>query len=509
MYTRFITTLLAIFSIICGYQMGFDPSVAASQTQTKYQISSVTTDIGTDSLEMNIFGNTSPAYTVSERFDPYRLIVDIADTELDASINPEKILPQNKLAKLQLSMIKDQDPSLARFEFTIGENATYDVQRIGNDLNIKILSQPGDPGATSISINSMKNADGTAQNGLDEAIFESPQQGAAGLKMPQASMGGELEELQDSFSFSGYKGERISVDFYKIDIHNVFRLFRQISGMNIIVDQAVNGTLTLALNDVPWEFALDVVMNLTGLQKEERYNTLVIYPKNKEFIWPEQAEDNLSFEADLEVIKEEALVIQESASQPAEIMQAKELLIKAYGLEKQGDYEGAVPLYEQAFELWPDNVRISNKLANIYLGRMQSNAKALYYAKKSLAIDPADTKAALYCAISSANMENTAEALECFAQSISADPPMKEALISYAAFSENNGQLEAALKLLDTFGSYYGETVHTMVSKARIYDKMGKRDMATKQYRSLLASGFQMRPDLKQYAESRVTAKNL
>lgn len=508
MYTRFTTTLLAIFSIICGYQIGMAPSVAVSQTQAIYKISSVTNDIKSDSLEMTIKGNSPPTYTVSERFDPYRLVVDLADTELDASIDPGKILPANKLAKVQLSILKDQDPSLARFEFTINDNATYDVQRIENDLNIKILSQPGDPAATTISINSMAAGETASKDGLDDSIFESPQEGGPGLQMPQSADEGELSQLEDSFSFSGYKGERISVDFYKIDLHNVFRFFREISGMNIIVDQAVNGSLTLALNDVPWEFALDVVMNLTGLQKEERYNTLVIYPKNKEFVWPAQAEDNLDFEADIEIVKEEALIIQESASQPAETMQAKELLLQAYKLETDNNYEDAVELYEQAHKLWPDNVRITNKLANLYLGRVGINTKALYYAQKSLAIESSDTKAALYAAISSANMERTAEALDFFAQSITDDPPRKEALLSYAAFSENNNQSEAALKLLDTYGNYYGENIHTMVSKARIYDKMGNREMATQQYRSLLASGLQMRPDLKTYVESRVTAGN-
>ncbi len=491
---------------MCTYQAGISPSVAEAQV---YKISGVTTDIKSDSLEMTISGNTNPAYTVSERFDPYRLIIDIADTELDPTISPERILPANNLAALNLSMLRDQDPPLARFEFAINDTSTYDVQRIDNDLNIKIMAQPGGTDATSINIASMATADGSSgQSGLDESIFESPQDGSAGLKMPQVQEGGELADFEDSFSFSGYKGERISVDFYKIDLHNVFRLFREISGMNIIVDQAVNGTLTLALNDVPWEFALDVVMNLTGLQKEERFNTLVIYPKTKEFVWPEQAEDNLSFEADIEVVKEEALIIQESASQPAAIMQAKELLLKAYKLEKENKYEAAVDLYEQAFKLWPDNSRISNKLANIYLGRMNNNAKAAYFAQRSLAIDPSDTRAALYCAISAANMERTAEALECFAQSISSDPPKKEALISYAAFTENNNRPDAALKLLDTYDKYYGTSVHTMVSRGRIYDKMGDRDKAKEAYRSLLASGLQMRPDLKAYIQSRVTAGN-
>ena len=409
---------------------------------------------------------------------------------------------------LNLSLLSDQDPPAARFEFTISENSTYDVQRIDNDLNIKIMGQPDENLGTSINIASMATSGSAGKAELDESIFESPQQGGEQLRMPEAAADDELSQLEDSFSFSGYKGERISVDFYRIDLHNVFRLFREISGMNIIVDQAVSGTLTLALNDVPWEFALDVIMNLTGLQKEERFNTLVIYPKNKQFVWPEQAEDNLSFEADIEVVKEEALIIQESASQPAEIMQAKELLIKAYQLEKENKYEAALDLYEQAFKLWPDNNRISNKLANIYLGRMNISSKAFYYAQQSLAIDPADTRAALYCAISAANMERTAEALECFAQSISDDPPKKEALVSYAAFTEINNRLDAALKLLETYEKHYGPTVQTLVSKARIYDKLGDRAKATQAYRSLLTSGLQMRPDLKAYIQSRVIAGN-
>ena len=114
------------------------------------------------------------------------------------------------------------------------------------------------------------------------------------------------------------------------------------------------------------------------------------------------------------------------------------------------------------------------------------------------------TRAALYAAIANANMDKIPEALEYFAQSVSGDPPMEEALISYAAFSEKNDQPEAALKLLETYARHYGETVHTMVSKARILDKMGRRDLATAQYRALLTAGFQMRPDLKDYVEARV-----
>ncbi len=68
-----------------------------------------------------------------------------------------------------------------------------------------------------------------------------------------------VKDKKTDFALAGYTEQRISVDFYKIDLHNVFRLIGEISGRNIVVDEKVNGSLTLALNDVPWDFVLDVI----------------------------------------------------------------------------------------------------------------------------------------------------------------------------------------------------------------------------------------------------------
>ncbi len=313
------------------------------------------------------------------------------------------------------------------------------------------------------------------------------------------------EAMKDSFGFSGYKSARISVDFYKIDLHNVFRLFRQISDINLVVDESVSGSLTLALNDVPWDFALDIILNLKDLKKEERHNTIVIYSAKNNFSWPERASDNLSFEADVEVIEQEALIIQQSVNQSAELMQAKELLRKAKIEEQNDDIEDAAMLYEKAFSLWPDNTKISNRLASLYLVNLGMNAKAVHFAKKSLKVDRKNYQAALYAAIASANMDQVSQAMEFFSQSISGTPPMKEALISYAAFSEEKGQPEAALKLLNKYSEVYSDTVNTMTSRARLYDSMGKTAQATEQYKKLLYSGYQLVPGLKKYIRGRLT----
>jgi len=498
MYTRLIKTTLAIISVIYLSHSLAQTVLAADQAQTgsTYQVGAIKTEIGSDNLSLLLIGDSAPAYTVSERFDPYRLVVDIAEAEFNSEINLDQLLPENDIAKLHLSILKDQEPAIARLEFALGENSTYDVQRVLNNLRIEIT-------APAVADEPAAAPPAAQDDPVDDSLFETP---TADITMtePEARQRTEAEEMEDTFSFSGYRSERISVDFYKIDIHNVFRLFREISDMNIIVDEAVSGSITIALNDVPWEFALDVVLNLADLKKEERFNTIVIYPTNKDFVWPERAVDNLSFEADTAMVQQEALIIQESATQPVEVMQAKELLIKAREFEKKDDYEQAAGQYEKAFELWPDNAKIAVKLANLYLGRLGMNAKALHFARQALKKEPDNTRAALYAAISSANMDRLPEAVDYFSQSISDDPPMEEALLSYAAFSENNNQEEVALKLLDTYRQHYGDNLHTMVSKARILDKMGAYEKATAQYKALLSAGFQMRPDLKEYVERRV-----
>ena len=606
-------------------------SAARSQPSVSYEISDIKTIITDNTLTYTIAGTSPPVYTVSERFSPFRVIVDIAGAFYSKTLSPAAAkVPENSFAGVAISELKDQQQPVMRFEFSLSDSHDYSVtttdksniqvkffpatdKKPSSDavepkgLTLKDLTIASSPNSTTVSILANRSIekytvdtigggkdgpprmyidiDGVTVNELakdklvgtsvakirvaprekggvrvvfdsagselfkysvvpapeglkvviDEASLKGASATAAGQKEQKTGSDSTLDALigsseqllkksdkakpqtasekaatlEDDFSFSGYKKQRISVDFYKIDIHNVFRLFRQVTDLNIIVDEAVQGSLTLALNDVPWDFALDIILNLMDLKKEERFNTIVIYPSKKEFVWPTRAEDNLAFKANVEVIEEEALVIEKSAGQSKEIMQAKELMAKAQKVEEKNEYEDAVKLYSQAAQLWPENSLITNRLATIYLVNLRINAKAVFYAKQSMQRDSANKEAALYAAIGLANMQQIQEASEYFAQSVSGSPPMKEALFSYAAFSENNGQNDAALKLLQKYESHYGTTVDTMIAKARILDKKGSAKEATKEYQALLSSGFQLRPDLKKFIEGRLAAKDL
>jgi type IV pilus assembly protein PilQ len=73
-----------------------------------------------------------------------------------------------------------------------------------------------------------------------------------------------------------YTGEPISVNLKDVDLKDFFRLIHEISGLNVVLDPAVKGSLTLVLDEVPWDQALDIVLQNNGLDKQLNGNVLRI-----------------------------------------------------------------------------------------------------------------------------------------------------------------------------------------------------------------------------------------
>lgn len=73
-----------------------------------------------------------------------------------------------------------------------------------------------------------------------------------------------------------YSGEPISVNLKDVDLKDFFRLIHEISGLNVVLDPGVAGTLTLVLDDVPWDQALEIVLKNNGLDKQLEGNVLRI-----------------------------------------------------------------------------------------------------------------------------------------------------------------------------------------------------------------------------------------
>jgi type IV pilus assembly protein PilQ len=73
-----------------------------------------------------------------------------------------------------------------------------------------------------------------------------------------------------------YTGEPISVNLKDVDLKDFFRLIHEISGLNVVLDPNVHGSLTIVLDDVPWDQALDIVLKNNELARELEGNVLRI-----------------------------------------------------------------------------------------------------------------------------------------------------------------------------------------------------------------------------------------
>ncbi len=78
-----------------------------------------------------------------------------------------------------------------------------------------------------------------------------------------------------------FTGKKISLNLVDADIKQVFRLFHEISGLNFVLDPSVGGKVTIVLDNVPWDQALDIILKNNGLDKVVERNVIRIAPTQK------------------------------------------------------------------------------------------------------------------------------------------------------------------------------------------------------------------------------------
>lgn len=78
-----------------------------------------------------------------------------------------------------------------------------------------------------------------------------------------------------------YKGDKLSLNFQNVEIRTVLQVIAEFTGKNIIASDEVNGNLTLRLKDVPWDQALDLILQTRNLDKRESGNVMWIAPRDR------------------------------------------------------------------------------------------------------------------------------------------------------------------------------------------------------------------------------------
>jgi type IV pilus assembly protein PilQ len=121
----------------------------------------------------------------------------------------------------------------------------------------------------------------TAQGDFEQLAYQSDNQYTVEIK-PSLKRSAADEKKE-------YTGERLTLNFQDIDVRSVLQLLADTSGQNIVVSDSVTGNLTLRLQNVPWDQALDIVLRTKGLDKRRQDNVIIIGP-TEELATREKAE---------------------------------------------------------------------------------------------------------------------------------------------------------------------------------------------------------------------------
>ena len=80
---------------------------------------------------------------------------------------------------------------------------------------------------------------------------------------------------------AGYNGEKLSLNFQNIEVRSLLQVIADFTNFNVVTSDSVTGGVTLRLKDVPWDQALDIIMQAKGLGMRKTGNVLWIAPKDE------------------------------------------------------------------------------------------------------------------------------------------------------------------------------------------------------------------------------------
>jgi type IV pilus assembly protein PilQ len=293
------------------------PTLAQTQepavpTATASVISSVAITQGAQRSSVRVEGEGRLDAHAARMANPDRLVLDFAGTRLAV----QRTMIPGVAAPVRGVRLGQFRPDTVRVVIDLSETTPYQISRDGNALVVFFESQPATPanlGAAKISTENrtapasfqykavapraasshVKNLQVSAPRFALPSELTQPsvvlasygekreparpdgtaaQQAAQQANTAASTVAGAAAPAASS----KYTGEPISVNLKDVDLRDFFRLIHEISGLNVVLDPAVKGSLTIVLDEVPWDQALDIVLQNNGLDKQLSGNVLRI-----------------------------------------------------------------------------------------------------------------------------------------------------------------------------------------------------------------------------------------
>ena len=133
------------------------------------------------------------------------------------------------------------------------------------------ISPPRSPASTSFASATACASSISAAGDFEQLAYQSDDQYVVEVQ-PARKAAQKVEDKRV------YTGERLTLNFQDIETRAVLQLLADASGQNIVVSDSVQGSVTLRLQNVPWDQALDIVLRTKGLDKRRNDNVIIVAP---------------------------------------------------------------------------------------------------------------------------------------------------------------------------------------------------------------------------------------
>jgi len=209
--------------------------------------------------------------------NPDRLVVDFADVTARSSVRSIEV-GENPVRKVRLGQFSAESPKVARLVVDLSEKAPYRIIDGTDGVRI-VFGEAGEPApaahAPLASLRAPEPAEPEPAEPAPVAVarpvaveplalppLPEPQ---APASAPEPAAVPDQTNIGQACGMTGNLGTPISLDFKDGDLQDIFRLFSDISGLNVVVNPGVTGKVTLKLNEVPWGRALELILKTNGL----------------------------------------------------------------------------------------------------------------------------------------------------------------------------------------------------------------------------------------------------
>ncbi len=204
-------------------------------------------------------------YTAFKLLNPLRLVLDFSRMDkgnLTSRIQVDKGIVNS------IRPIHFEEAGVLRLEIVLNQSADYEINKPEkNKLIVRLRSSGQVSGQEMAQAPSMKEAAPSKKE-----FYKKSLRGAASL-LDEA----QEASLNEDTCFPMLYGEKevISLDFQNADVRNLFRIFAEISGLNVILSPEVGGSVNIRMMDVPWNQAMEIILTNSALGRECFGNNIV------------------------------------------------------------------------------------------------------------------------------------------------------------------------------------------------------------------------------------------